>query len=119
ASSCEDITLPMCRGLVPYSQTLLPNEFGHTTQRQVYRALEYLWPFMDIGCSRNFRVMACGLYLPKCPTGGQRMGFKPCRETCKKARRCRRRLTELQSTWPREFKCPKLKPKSSGKCIEP
>ncbi|KAH9508078.1 hypothetical protein Btru_052772 [Bulinus truncatus] len=29
---CEEIILPMCKGLVPYTHTKLPNQFNHTTQ---------------------------------------------------------------------------------------
>ncbi|XP_050399430.1 secreted frizzled-related protein 4 [Patella vulgata] len=117
---CETIFLPMCRGLVGYRRTHLPNQFGHTTQMQVYRSLEYLWPFMDIGCSRNFRVLACGMYLPKCPGNtGVEGGLKPCKETCRRARRCRTKMRELQSEWPTDFNCNTLLPRKSKKCIPP
>lgn len=35
--SCEEIMVPMCRGLIGYTHTKLPNRFGHKHQRQVYR----------------------------------------------------------------------------------
>ena len=34
---CEEIHVPMCKGLVGYTRTKLPNRFNHTTQLQVYR----------------------------------------------------------------------------------
>ena len=33
---CEEVVVPLCRGLVGYTHTRLPNRFGHVTQEQVY-----------------------------------------------------------------------------------
>lgn len=35
-SECEEVLVPMCRGLVDYNFTRLPNRFNHTTQTQVF-----------------------------------------------------------------------------------
>ena len=35
-SECEEVLVPMCRGLVDYNFTRLPNRFNHTTQNQVF-----------------------------------------------------------------------------------
>ncbi|XP_067653914.1 uncharacterized protein [Haliotis asinina] len=118
STECELIQVPMCRGMIGYSHTRLPNQFGHTTQLQVYRALEYMWPFMDIGCSVDFRTTACGYHLPKCTPGESELQL-PCKETCNRARRCNVRMRQLQSQWPSEFKCRTLTSHRQGRCVPP
>ncbi|KAK7089824.1 uncharacterized protein [Littorina saxatilis] len=101
---CEEIEVPMCKGLVGYTHTKLPNRFNHTTQLQVYRVLEHLWAMIDRGCSQNFRLLACSLYLPRCAGRGAARG--PCRKTCKVTRRvCQASLQQFGYTWPEEFDC--------------
>ena len=36
-SGVQEIILPMCRGFLDYNQTKLPNQFGHSTQVEIYR----------------------------------------------------------------------------------
>ncbi|XP_041355646.1 atrial natriuretic peptide-converting enzyme-like [Gigantopelta aegis] len=115
---CQKIQVPMCRGMIGYGFTNLPNKYGHRTQLQVYRALEYLWSFMDIGCSSNFRLFVCSLYLPKCTR--RTLQQLPCKETCTRAKNgCEDRMEELQSSWPSHFNCSSLLPRRSKKCIGP
>lgn len=114
---CEQIQVPMCKGLVGYNATRLPNKFGHRTQAEVYWALQPWWPFMDAGCSNNLRNFLCGLYLPRCIAGDPEPQY-PCAETCKKAKvRCRRQMRIQKMPW--SFRCGELLPKSSRKCIRP
>ena len=59
---------------------------------------------MDYGCSNNFRVYVCSLYLPRYDPVTQTTAG-PCRETCNRARsRCRRMMKQSGSRWPRNFK---------------
>ncbi|KAK3094629.1 hypothetical protein FSP39_004215 [Pinctada imbricata] len=107
---CEEIMVPMCRGLVGYTHTKLPNKFNHTTQTEVYSALEKFWPVMDSPCSGNFRLLACGTYLPKCTTNrrGVDITMEPCKVTCMRAKgNCKQTITDLSINpkWPDEFKC--------------
>lgn len=119
--SCEEIMVPMCRGLIGYTHTQLPNRLGHKHQRQVYRFLEPIWPFMDRGCSNNLRLFACGLTVPKCTTKGNTTEIElPCKETCfysKKA--CSKDMKSLGMKWPRKLKCKGLKRKKQKKCLKP
>ncbi|KAL4216345.1 hypothetical protein ACF0H5_024072 [Mactra antiquata] len=116
----QEIMLPMCRNFLPYNMTKLPNQFGHLTQVEVYRHIEHQWAYMDYGCSNNFRLFVCALYLPKYeaenkPTIG------PCKETCNRARsRCKGPMKQTKSRWPKKFKCGKL-PSRKGKeeCLRP
>jgi hypothetical protein len=83
------------------------------------RSLERIWSFMDMGCSENFRLLACGYYLPKC-SGDSTEVQLPCKGTCNRAkRRCAREMKRLGSKWPREFKCNRLKLGRTRQCIKP
>jgi hypothetical protein len=115
-AGCEEIYLPMCKGLVPYTLTKLPNQFNHTSQLQVYRALEPLWAYMDHSCSRNMRLLICATYLPKC--SGKQPAMGPCKKTCMQAKKkCAEPLKELMALdWADRFECKSL---PSGKCIKP
>ncbi|GFN81208.1 frizzled-5 [Plakobranchus ocellatus] len=113
---CEEIHLPMCKGLVPYTHTKLPNRFNHTTQAQVFRELERLSIYIDQSCSRNLRLLACSTYLPKCH--GRRPGQSPCKRTCQTAKRkCSAILEQLFSLdWDQEFSCEGL---TNRRCVRP
>ncbi|XP_062618436.1 frizzled-6-like [Saccostrea cucullata] len=118
--ACEEVMVPMCRGLVGYTHTRLPNRFGHTTQVQVYRAIERYWPFMDSDCHKNFRLTVCGTFLPKCMPGSNTTEL-PCRETCFSAKRgCSKKLKQGGSKWPnKQLKCNRFRRKRQGSCLKP
>ncbi|KAI8779128.1 frizzled-4 [Biomphalaria glabrata] len=117
--TCEPIQVAMCNGLVNYNTTKLPNKFGHATQDQVYWALQPWWPFIDAGCSDNLRNFLCGLFLPKC-VGNNVEPHYPCAETCKKAKvRCKKQMRMQSFKWSKDFRCGKLLPKDSHRCIKP
>ncbi|XP_059149211.1 frizzled-10-like [Physella acuta] len=119
SGKCEEIQIPMCRGLIKYNSTKLPNKFGHATQSQVYWALQPWWPFADTGCSDNLRNFLCGMYLPRC-AGDETEPHYPCRETCKKAKiRCKKAMKEQNTNWSEQFKCIQLLPKDSHRCVKP
>ncbi|KAL8574740.1 hypothetical protein ACOMHN_023944 [Nucella lapillus] len=106
-SRCVEIQVPMCKGLVGYTHTRLPNKFNHTSQLEVYRVLEHMWAQIDTGCSQNFRLLTCSLYLPRCVGRGVAKG--PCRKTCKVTQRvCEPRLEALGYSWPEQFDCKSL-----------
>uniref|UniRef100_A0A0B6ZVQ7 FZ domain-containing protein n=1 Tax=Arion vulgaris TaxID=1028688 RepID=A0A0B6ZVQ7_9EUPU len=119
ARKCEQIQVPMCKGLIKYNSTKLPNRFGHVTQTDVYWALQPWWPFIDAGCSDNLRNFLCALYLPKC-VGDDSDPQYPCQETCKKAKvRCQKTMRRQNIRWSPDFKCNALQPKSSKLCVKP
>lgn len=116
----HEIVLPMCRNFLPYNMTKLPNSFGHDTQVEVYRHIEHQWAYMDYGCSRNFRLFVCSLYLPKYDPGTQ-TNVGPCKETCNQARKkCKKTMKQQGSRWPRHYKCNKLpSTRSPRQCLPP
>ncbi|KAL8562926.1 hypothetical protein ACOMHN_004618 [Nucella lapillus] len=115
---CEEVMVPMCRGLVDYSHTRLPNRFNHTTQQQVYWALQPWWPFIDMGCSDNLRTFLCALYLPRCAPGELSTDL-PCRKTCTKARsRCAAIVEHHGLQWGDDLDCATLSgSKKSRGCV--
>lgn len=67
-----------------------------------------MWAMMDRGCSRNFRLLACSLYLPMC-TGSNRPGREPCASTCWSTKEiCEDRLLSFGYPWPTQFDCDAL-----------
>ncbi|XP_060082760.1 frizzled-10-like [Ylistrum balloti] len=122
AEICEEIIAPMCRGLIPYNMTKMPNMFGHTTQAQAYRRMERYWSGMDLPCSNNFRLTICGVFFPQCESGDGYVTTKlPCREGCLYAKReCRKSFKQLNMKWPSKvLKCKKLSRKKSKNCVKP
>lgn len=116
---CELIQVPMCKNMIPYNTTKLPNQFGHSTQAQVYWAMQRWWAFIDAGCSDNLRNFLCALYLPKC-VGEQEPPHYPCMETCRKAKsRCRRQMRQQGVRWNKHFKCKRLPSRSTNSCVRP
>ncbi|XP_048748750.1 uncharacterized protein LOC125660944 [Ostrea edulis] len=117
---CEEIMVPLCRGLVGYTHTRLPNRFNHTTQRRVYRIIEPYWPFIDNDCHKNFRLTLCGAFLPKCTPGNSTVEL-PCRETCFSAKRaCSPKLKQGGLKWPNKYlKCKRFRRKKHGSCRKP
>ncbi|CAL1530030.1 unnamed protein product [Lymnaea stagnalis] len=113
---CEEIFLPMCKGLVPYTHTKLPNQFNHTTQLEVYKHIEHTWAYMDHSCSNNMRLTICALYLPKCQ--GKQAGIGPCKTTCLRAKKnCGQQLKEIFAlNWQEKFECAPLPNK---RCVKP
>ncbi|XP_076436695.1 uncharacterized protein LOC143276159 [Babylonia areolata] len=115
---CEEVMVPMCRGLVGYNYTRLPNRFNHTSQQQVYWALQPWWPFIDMGCSDNLRTFLCALYLPRCTPGVLGTDL-PCRKTCTKARsRCSALVGHHGLLWGDHLDCASLSgTKKSQSCV--
>lgn len=118
---CEEIMVPMCRGLVGYTHTKLPNKLKHKHQRQVYRFLEPIWPFMDRKCSNNLRQFACGITLPKCTMLGNKTHIElPCKESCFYSKKeCTKDMKKLGLKWPKKLKCKGLRRKKQKGCMKP
>ncbi|XP_005106398.1 frizzled-4 [Aplysia californica] len=71
---------------------------------------------MDHSCSKNTRLLACSMYLPKCTRRGPPIG--PCKRTCMTARRkCARPLNRMLGlTWGDKFSCRTL---PNRRCLKP
>ena len=80
-----------------------------TLKYYFFRRIQHFWAFMDYGCSNNFRVFVCSLYLPRYDSVTMTTSG-PCKETCNRARsRCRKTMKQARSRWPRNFRLENLR----------
>ncbi|XP_028984234.1 uncharacterized protein LOC114842671 isoform X2 [Betta splendens] len=100
---CEPITVPLCSGL-PYTETMLPNALGHTSQEQAGLEAQQYSPLVRVGCSPHLKRFLCSLYTPKCVSGHKPL--PPCRSLCEQALSgCRSLMSKTGFTWPQSFHC--------------
>ncbi|XP_043937052.1 membrane frizzled-related protein isoform X3 [Protopterus annectens] len=98
-TSCEPITVTMCQQL-SYNMTSFPNiELGIPDQHSAIDILMNYKILMELSCYEYFRLLVCGLFVPKCtPDGGV---LQPCRSVCLHAeQQCRQALSLLSVMWP-------------------
>ncbi|XP_042354170.1 atrial natriuretic peptide-converting enzyme-like [Plectropomus leopardus] len=101
-SSCQTITVPLCQGL-PYTQTVLPNSLGHSTQEDVRMVIQTFLPLIQVGCSPHMKPLLCSVYTPECVSGSPR---PPCRTLCEHARTgCEPVLKKFGFQWPDTLRC--------------
>ncbi|XP_057690735.1 atrial natriuretic peptide-converting enzyme-like isoform X2 [Corythoichthys intestinalis] len=99
---CEPLSISMCQGL-SYNQTIMPNQLGHTSQRDASVKLSFFETFAKSACSYDIRPFLCAAYAPRCSQGRIR---RPCRSFCQTARdHCEARLGHYGISWPRELRC--------------
>ncbi|XP_023144140.2 uncharacterized protein LOC111580566 isoform X2 [Amphiprion ocellaris] len=101
-ATCQPITVPLCRDLI-YTETLLPNILGHTTQEDAGLAINQFQPLVQVGCSPQLKPFLCSVYTPKCVLGKAQ---RPCRTLCEQARSgCESLLNKYGFQWPDHLKC--------------
>ncbi|KAM8870326.1 uncharacterized protein AB9W97_017213 isoform 2-T2 [Spinachia spinachia] len=101
-ASCQPITGPLC-GDLSYTETVLPNLLGHTTQEEARAALQTFALVMQVGCSTQLMPFMCSVYIPKCVSGSPR---PPCRTQCEQARSgCESLINRIGSAWPEVLRC--------------
>ncbi|XP_028282342.1 atrial natriuretic peptide-converting enzyme-like [Parambassis ranga] len=101
-SSCQTITVPLCRDL-HYTETTLPNVQGHNTQEEVGLTVQQFAPLVMVGCSPYMKPFICSVYMPKCVPGRP---LPACRSFCEKARfGCETLMNRLGFQWPDTLKC--------------
>ncbi|XP_056296243.1 uncharacterized protein LOC130210238 [Pseudoliparis swirei] len=99
---CEPITVPLCRDL-PYTDTVLPNVMGHTTQREAGMALQTYGPLIQVECSAQLKPFLCSVFTPKCVSGTP---VPPCRGLCEQARAgCESLMNKFGFQWPETLRC--------------
>ncbi|KAI1291906.1 Frizzled-7-A [Halotydeus destructor] len=107
AGKCEEITIPMCRG-IGYNYTSVPNMFLHDTQEEAGLEVHQFWPLVEISCSDDLRFFLCSVYAPICIEDYE--GTLPaCRSVCERARYgCAPIMTQYGFNWPERMKCEEL-----------
>ncbi|XP_067456533.1 uncharacterized protein [Thunnus thynnus] len=98
--TCQTITVPLCKDL-PYTETILPNIFGHRTQEEAGVKAQVFSSLVKVECSPHLKAFVCSVYTPQCVSGKAR---PPCRTLCEQARSgCESLMTNFGMEWP--FKC--------------
>ncbi|CAL1612261.1 unnamed protein product [Knipowitschia caucasica] len=98
---CQPITVPMCQDL-SYSQTLVPNLLGHSSQREAAVQMSFFNSMVQTFCRVDIRLFLCLAYAPKCVRGEVQ---RPCRSFCQKAKDSCGNMEHLNMNWPRELEC--------------
>lgn len=101
---CEEITIPMCRG-IGYNYTKMPNELNHDTQEEAGLEVHQFWPLVEIKCSPDLKFFLCSMYTPIC----LKDYLKPlpvCRSICEHAREgCSPLMNQYGFQWPERMNC--------------
>ncbi|XP_049438719.1 atrial natriuretic peptide-converting enzyme-like [Epinephelus fuscoguttatus] len=102
SAACQTITVPLCQDL-PYTQTVMPNMLGHTTQEDAALVLQTFLPLIQVGCSPHMKTLLCSVYTPECLSGTPR---PPCKSLCEHARSgCEPMFQRFGFPWPEALKC--------------
>nr|XP_015805444.2 uncharacterized protein LOC107379270 [Nothobranchius furzeri] len=100
--TCQPITVPLCNDL-PYTETILPNTLGHSTQQQAGTEMQKFAPLVRVGCSPHLKRFLCSVYTPKCVSGRPQ---PPCRTLCEQARSgCASVMSSYGVQWPETVRC--------------
>lgn len=104
---CEDITIPMCRG-IGYNLTAMPNELNHDTQDEAGLEVHQFWPLVEIKCSPDLKFFLCSMYTPICLPEYSKP-LPACRSVCERARAgCAPLMQQYGFSWPERMACERL-----------
>lgn len=103
---CEDINVPMCKG-IGWNVTALPNQFDHQKQEDVAISLASFRPLIETKCSDDLLVFLCSVHTPICLEDGEdSIKVPPCRSVCIRARRgCSSVFAKFDVKWPESMDC--------------
>ncbi|XP_001868222.2 frizzled-2 [Culex quinquefasciatus] len=106
-SRCEEITIPMCRG-IGYNLTSFPNEMNHETQEEAGLEVHQFWPLVEIKCSPDLKFFLCSMYTPICIEDYHKP-LPVCRSVCERARAgCAPIMQQYSFSWPERMACENL-----------
>lgn len=107
SSRCEEITIPMCRG-IGYNLTSMPNELNHDTQEEAGLEVHQFWPLVEIRCSADLKFFLCSMYAPICIEDYHKP-LPACRSVCERAKAgCEPLMQQYGFQWPERMACEKL-----------
>lgn len=111
-TGCEPVTVPLCQAY--NNETMLPNFFGHSEQKDVQLAIDKLSPLTESNCSHDLEPFLCSLYLPECTAIVT--PEMPCKNICIAVMdMCEPVMTKIGLKWPKTLDC--LKFPANGSCI--
>ncbi|XP_031789093.1 frizzled-2 [Nasonia vitripennis] len=106
-SRCEEITIPMCKG-IGYNLTTMPNELNHDTQDEAGLEVHQFWPLVEIKCSLDLKFFLCSMYTPICLPEYSKP-LPACRSVCERARMgCAPLMHQYGFSWPERMACERL-----------
>lgn len=106
-SRCEEITIPMCRG-IGYNYTFMPNQFNHDTQDEAGLEVHQFWPLVEIQCSADLKFFLCSMYAPIC-IEDYHQPLPACRTVCERAKAgCAPLMRQYGFAWPERMNCDRL-----------
>ncbi|XP_065581330.1 frizzled-5-like isoform X2 [Artemia franciscana] len=107
ASRCEEISIPMCRG-IGYNYTSMPNQFNHDTQEEAGLEVHQFWPLVEIQCSPDLKFFLCSMYAPIC-IEDYHAPLPACKSVCERAKAgCAPLMRQYGFAWPERMNCDKL-----------
>lgn len=107
SSRCEEITIPMCRG-IGYNLTFMPNQFNHDTQEEAGLEVHQFWPLVEIQCSTDLKFFLCSMYAPIC-IEDYGSPLPACRSVCERAKAgCAPLMRQYGFAWPERMNCDRL-----------
>ncbi|XP_046459378.1 flocculation protein FLO11-like isoform X1 [Daphnia pulex] len=78
---CIRRQLPFCRGVLPYSETILPNWVGDNTEAERNFSVPYFEIIAESECHPRVQQYACAVLEPPCRGSG--ISLPPCRQFCR------------------------------------
>lgn len=106
-SRCEEITIPMCRG-IGYNLTSFPNVMNHESQDEAGMEVHQFWPLVEIKCSVDLKFFLCSMYVPICIEDYHKP-LPVCRSVCERARNgCAPVMQQYSFPWPERMACEQL-----------
>ncbi|CAG0912791.1 unnamed protein product [Notodromas monacha] len=105
---CEEITIPMCRG-IKYNLTRMPNAFNHETQNEAAMEVQQFWPLVSlVKCSSDLQFFLCSIYTPICMEDYDH-SLPACRSVCLRAKAgCAPLMKKYGFVWPERMNCDSL-----------
>uniref|UniRef100_A0A3P8X2P0 Frizzled class receptor 8 n=1 Tax=Cynoglossus semilaevis TaxID=244447 RepID=A0A3P8X2P0_CYNSE len=101
---CQEITVPLCKG-IGYNSTYMPNQFNHDTQDEAGLEVHQFWPLVEIKCSADLRFFLCSMYTPIC-LEDYKKPLPPCRSVCERAKAgCAPLMRQYGFPWPDRMRC--------------
>ncbi|XP_078670157.1 uncharacterized protein LOC144910683 isoform X23 [Branchiostoma floridae x Branchiostoma belcheri] len=115
---CEPIMIDVCRGVVPYTETLFPNLLGHSSQQAFLddpNSVNVINQLMNSNCHPDIGFAVCSALVPRCVDSSQ---LPPCRGFCNEIRAsCQPVLGMAGQEWP--FECEAFPFEFQGECSTP
>lgn len=119
-SRCEEIKIPMCRG-IGYNLTSFPNDMNHDTQEEAGLEVNQFFPLVEMKCSPDLKFFLCSLYMPICIEDYHKP-LPVCRSVCERTRAgCAPIMQKYSFPWPDRMACDRF-PEYQGSdvlCMQP